>query len=162
MTSGTSAGPGARTNDHVALPAPPYDIPQTANADDQMTSQGGATNYAYDGDGSPSTYGGTALAFDPESRLTSYGTALTAGYDGDGLRGWKQGGAGRTYFLYDGATPLAEVKQFGGGDGAGHLRGGRPGVASHVVGQRVLHVRPARVRGRSVCPPPGRWRPRTS
>ena len=85
VTSGTSAGPGARTNDHVALPAPPYDIPQTANADDQMTSQGGATNYAYDGDGSPSTYGGTALAFDPEGRLTSYGTALTAGYDGDAL-----------------------------------------------------------------------------
>jgi len=38
---------------------------------------------------------------------------LAAGYRGDGLRAWKQSSAGRTYFLYDGEVPVAELSQAG-------------------------------------------------
>jgi RHS repeat-associated protein len=66
----------------------------------------------YDDNGNPTTYtGGAQLTYDEENRLTAYGTALTAGYTADGLRAWKDGGAGRTYFIYDGLTPVAELKE---------------------------------------------------
>jgi hypothetical protein len=44
--------------------------------------------------------------------MTSYGSVLTAGYNGDGLRAWKKLTA-RTYFLYDGMVPVAELNSSG-------------------------------------------------
>ncbi|MHB9022612.1 MAG: Ig-like domain-containing protein [Armatimonadota bacterium] len=74
----------------------------------QLTTGG----LVYDDNGNPTVYtGGAQLAYDGENRLTAYGTALTAGYNGDGLRAWKNAGGGRTYFLYDGLIPVAELKQ---------------------------------------------------
>jgi RHS repeat-associated protein len=69
----------------------------------------------YDDRGNPVVYRGVALTFDLENRLTSVGGALlTAGYRGDGLRAWKQAaGGGRTYFLYDGKTPVLELDAAG-------------------------------------------------
>lgn len=82
---------------------------KTYNSNNQQT----ATGFVYDGNGNPTTYNGTALSFDPENRLTSHGTTLTAGYRGDGLRAWKQVAAGRTYFLYDGISPVVELSATG-------------------------------------------------
>ena len=79
----------------------------TFNTDNQNTA------YAYDGNGNPTAYKGTALSFDPENRLTSLGTAMTAGYDGDGLRAWKSTAAGKTYFVYDGDSPVLEMNSSG-------------------------------------------------
>jgi RHS repeat-associated protein len=45
--------------------------------------------------------------------MTAYGAVLTAGYRADGLRAWKQTAAGRTYFLYDGITPVVELDAAG-------------------------------------------------
>ena len=39
----------------------------------------------------------------------------TDGYDGDGLRAWKQGISGKTYFLYEDANPVCEL------DGSGNV-----------------------------------------
>jgi RHS repeat-associated protein len=76
---------------------------QTFNADNQNTAN------IYDGNGNPTTYRTAALAFDPENHPTAYGSTMTAGYTGDGLRAWKQTAAGKTYFLYDGITPVCEL-----------------------------------------------------
>ena len=46
----------------------------------------------------------------------SRGPTLTAGHNGDGLRAWKQTGTNastRTYFLYDGTQPVAELDSTG-------------------------------------------------
>ena len=67
----------------------------------------------YDGNGNPTTYKGAAFAFDTENRLTVAGSLLTAGYTGDGRRAWKQSASGRTYFLYDGITPVCELDKTG-------------------------------------------------
>jgi len=75
----------------------------TFNADNQNTAN------SYDGNGNPTTYKGVSLTFDPENRLTAYGSVMTAGYTGDGLRAWKQNSTGKTYFLYDGLTPVCEM-----------------------------------------------------
>jgi RHS repeat-associated protein len=82
---------------------------KTYNSNNQQTG----TGFAHDNNGNPITYNGAALAFDPENRLTAHGSALTAGYAGNGLRAWKQGTAGRTYFLYDGAVPVVELDSAG-------------------------------------------------
>lgn len=60
---------------------------QSFNADNELTG----TGYAYEGDGSPKTYGGNSLVFDPtgnvSERLTSTGiVASTDLTDGFGLR----------------------------------------------------------------------------
>ena len=55
---------------------------------------------------SPTTYGGTALTFDPEDRLSAFGTAQTDRYDGDGHRAAKNIGS-TYYYLYDGDRVLA-------------------------------------------------------
>jgi RHS repeat-associated protein len=85
----------------------------TYNSDNQRLS----SNTAYDGNGNPTTYGGHSLAFDPEDRMTSYSTSgtavLQAGYSAGGLRSWKQSGGATTYYLYDGATPVAELSSTG-------------------------------------------------
>lgn len=69
--------------------------------------------FVHDGNGNPTTYKGATLAFDPENHLTAYGNALTAGYYGSGLRAWKQTAQGRTYFLYDGISPVCELDAAG-------------------------------------------------
>jgi hypothetical protein len=79
----------------------------TFNTDNQNTA------FAFDGNGNPTTYKGTALGFDPENRLTSYGTAMTVGYNGDDLRAWKSSAAGKTYFVYDGDSPVLELDSNG-------------------------------------------------
>ncbi len=79
------------------------------NADNQNTT------FGYDGNGNPTSYRGATLAFDPENHLIAYAQAMTAGYTGDGLRAWKQTPAPRskTYFLYDGLTPICELDNLG-------------------------------------------------
>ena len=84
-------------------------VTKSYNSNNQQTGSG----LAYDGNGNPTTYGGTTLTFDPENRLTAYGSVLTAAYTGDGLRAWKQNSSGRTYFLYDGIVPVAELDASG-------------------------------------------------
>jgi len=80
---------------------------RTFNANNQHTAN------TYDGNGNPTTYGGSSCAFDPENRATAFASALTAGYTGDGLRAWKQGTGGKTYFLYDGGAPVVEMNSSG-------------------------------------------------
>ena len=84
---------------------------RTCNADNQLAAPG----FVYDGNGSPTTYNVKLLGYDPEQRMTSFGTTQTASYDGDGLRAWKQKGAltTRTYYLYDGSTPVCEFSSTG-------------------------------------------------
>ena len=70
--------------------------------------------YQYDHNGNPTLYQNIAMAFDPENHLTRIGASgsphITAGYNGDGLRAWKETHTtGRTYYVYDGATPIVEV-----------------------------------------------------
>jgi RHS repeat-associated protein len=84
-------------------------VTKSDNSNNQQTG----TGFAYDGNGNPTTYNGTTLTFDPENRMTSYGTVLTAGYNGDGLRAWKENSTTRTYFLYDGITPIVEMDSSG-------------------------------------------------
>jgi len=102
---GTAGGPGNATAFKSGTQNRSY------NADNQLTNAG----FTYDGNGSPTAYNATALAFDPEQRMTSYGTVQTDGYDGDGLRAWKQKGAAttRVYFLYDGDQPVGEYYSTG-------------------------------------------------
>ena len=99
---GTSGGPGNPTSFKGAAYA--------FNADNQHIM----TGLAYDGNGSPVTYPGTALHYDPENRMTANtGDSQTDGYDGDGLRAWKQSGSSKRYFLYDGTQPVEEVSSSG-------------------------------------------------
>lgn len=58
-----------------------------------------------------------SIAYTPENEATQFGTLLTADYGADGLRAWKQDALGtRTYFLYDGVTPIHEL------DGTGAIK----------------------------------------
>jgi len=101
--NGTSGGPGN----------PTFFKGQTStfNSDNQNVSAG----YAYDGNGSSTTYQGNSLAFDPEQRLAS--DATTSGfsgntYDGDGHLQRTSQTAPRShtssllYRLYDGDLPV--------------------------------------------------------
>lgn len=45
--------------------------------------------------------------------MTAYGSVLSAGYNGDGLRAWKQGPAGRVYFIYDSVKAICELNSAG-------------------------------------------------
>jgi len=68
------------------------------------TNQPAGEGYAYDGNGNRTLYGGATLAYDPMNHLTAYRAPgevvlMTAGYTGDGLRAWKAGLGGRTYYL---------------------------------------------------------------
>ena len=70
--------------------------------------------FGYDGNGNPTTYKGSTLAFDPENRMTAYGSVLTNGYGPDDLRAWKQGASGATYFLYSNINqPMCEFNASG-------------------------------------------------
>jgi len=80
---------------------------RTFNANDQSVAQ------SYDGNGNPfPTYNSLSTAFDPENRLIQLGS-VTAGYRADGLRAWKDTGSTRTYYLYDGSTPVVELNSTG-------------------------------------------------
>ena len=72
-----------------------------------------AGQFTYDGNGSPTTYRGTSLTYDPEARATAIG-GLTAGYRSDGLRAWKSLDGSKTYFLYDeDGDPVVEMDSNG-------------------------------------------------
>jgi RHS repeat-associated protein len=90
-----------------------FTVSFTFNSDNQQTSGG---TFVYDGNGNPTTYKSSTFAFDPENRVTAIGSTWTAGYRGDGLRGWKQNGSTRTYYLYDGGEPVVEL------DGSGNVQ----------------------------------------
>jgi len=82
------------------------------------TNQPAGEGYAYDGNGNPTLYGGATLAYDPMNHLTAYRAPgevvlMTAGYTGDGLRAWKEGLGGRTYYLYDGTQLVCELTDTG-------------------------------------------------
>jgi len=70
-------------------------------------------DYAYNAGGNPTEYDGINLEFNGDDRLSEYGPTLICGYRGDGLHAWKDSGAGRTYYLYDGGTLLAELDAAG-------------------------------------------------
>ena len=84
-------------------------VTKSYNSNNQQTG----SNFSYDGNGNPTSYGGVSLTFDPANHLTAYGSTLTAGYTGKGLRAWKQNNTGRTYFLYDGLSPIIELDSSG-------------------------------------------------
>src|SRR6266849_8682219 len=94
------------------------------------------TGFVHDGNGTPTTYAGTTLAFDPENRMTAYGSTLTAGYNGDGLRAWKQNSGGRIYFLYDGIIPVAELDPSGSVTGTNTF--GAAGLVSRRIGSTTV------------------------
>jgi len=84
------------------------------NGQGQLT---GGANFEYDGLGNPTTWKGDTLTFDQNNGLTSYTSGeteqMTAGYRADGLRAWKESNGARAYYLYDGATLLAEISADG-------------------------------------------------
>jgi RHS repeat-associated protein len=87
---------------------------RTFNIKNQLTGGSGLGAFVYDGNGNPTTYNGVAVTYSPHNKPIQFGTMLSAGYRGDGLRAWKQNGAGtRTYFLYDGLTPVVELDATG-------------------------------------------------
>jgi RHS repeat-associated protein len=107
-----------------------YAVPYTNNfvsdaAENLTTFRNAGVNYSsdnqlmavtYDGEGNPNPYPlpgfnpPPAAAFDPEDRLTNLSGFFTAGYFADSRRTWRQVGSNPiTYYLYDGATLLAEL-----------------------------------------------------
>ena len=85
---------------------------QSFNTANQNTYGG---TLSFDANGNPAGYSGAALTWDANNKLVAAGSVLTAGYGADGLRAWKQNSSGRTYFLYDGLTPVCET------DGSGNV-----------------------------------------
>ena len=86
---------------------------------------GGSFTPVYDGNGNPTTYGVANPIFYIEDKLVG-NAYFTSGYRPDDLRGWKQSGSNRTYFVYDGAMLIAECSSSGDvtslfGYGAGGL-----------------------------------------
>ncbi len=82
---------------------------RTYDAQNQLTGGQGLGAFSYDVRGNPTTYNGVSLTWDAQDNPTAFGTLLTAGYTADGLRAWKEDAQGeRTYFLYDGTTPVLE------------------------------------------------------
>lgn len=82
---------------------------RTYNANNQSTGSG----FVYEGNGNPTSYGGTALTFDTENRMVSRGSTWTASYRSDRLIGSRTVSGTKRYFLYDGATLLAELNDTG-------------------------------------------------
>ena len=87
------------------------------------------------------------MTFDPENRLTTDAALQTNAYSGDGLRAWKQTGtttSTRTYFLYDGDTPVMEETSTGaflaantyGADGLVSSRRSGPGTICYLYDER--------------------------
>lgn len=104
---------------------------RTYNTKNQLTGGSGLGTFTYDNNGNPTTYNGTTATYDAENHLTSWGTALTAEYTAEGLRAWKQNSASvRTYFLYDGLTPIIEM------DGSGNAKAVNTFGANGLVSRR--------------------------
>ena len=74
------------------------------------------------------------------NRLTACGSAMSAGYLPDGLRGWKQNSSGYTYFVYDGAEPVAETGQHRHRHRGQHLRRQRPALPACQPGHHVFYT----------------------
>lgn len=86
------------------------------NNKNQLTGGGGlGGSFVYDGNGNPTTYNGSSVLYDPNNNPVAFGSQMTAGYRSDGLRAWKQSTSTgvRTYFLYDGLAPVAEMDAAG-------------------------------------------------
>jgi RHS repeat-associated protein len=85
------------------------------NTDNQLTGGPGLSSFTYDGNGNPTSYNGTGITFDANSKPNAFGSLVTAGYGIDGMRAWKQDSAtgNQTYFLYDGMTPVVEINSAG-------------------------------------------------
>jgi hypothetical protein len=98
------------------------------------------TGNSYDNRGNPTPYQGVAMSYDAESRLTGVGATWTAGYRGDYLRAWKQSGTTRTYFLYDGQTPVLEMDSTGAVTATNTL--GAAGLLSRRTGTVSTGVNP--------------------
>ncbi len=62
--------------------------------------------------------------------MTGFDSSLSAGYTVDGLRAWKQGTSGKTYFLYDGSVPVCEL------DGSGNVRATNTWGANGLLSRR--------------------------
>ena len=126
LTNETSTRNGGVNNsfgyDAIGNPVSWKGQARTFNANNQETT-GGTTNFAYDGNGNATTYQGYTNTFNESDKLTSVtshngytsvgqptstATFFTAGYRSDGLRAWKSGLYGTTYFLYDGSQLVCE------------------------------------------------------
>ena len=90
---------------------------RTYDYQNQLTGGTGLGSFEYDERGNPTTFNGVSLSWDEQNNLTTVGSAtsptLTAGYSADGLRAWKDSGTSKTYFLYDGTTPILEMDDSG-------------------------------------------------
>ena len=90
---------------------------QTYDYQNQLTGGTGLGSFEYDERGNPTTFNGVSLSWDEQDNLTTVGSAtsptLTAGYSADGLRAWKDSGTSKTYFLYDGTSPILEMDDSG-------------------------------------------------
>ena len=114
LTSEVSQRAGSYSNsyayDLVGNPTTWKSVGQSFNSVNQNT-QGGTLSF--DHNGNPAGYQGTELNWDVNDNLYSFGNTLTAGYTSQGLRAWKQTAAGRTYYLYNGSTPICELDSNG-------------------------------------------------
>ncbi len=114
MTQESSARNGTYTgNFGYDSAGNPTTFKGTAQAFNANNQQTSNGTFVYDGNGNPTTYRGSAFTFDPESRATGVGTTWTAGYRADGLRGWKNVNGTKTYYLYDDGEPVVELDASG-------------------------------------------------
>lgn len=103
------------------------------NSDNQLSISG----LGYDSNGNTTDFGGLTATYDPEDRLTSMpytyngqnGTFGAGYYASTGLRQYKDGVNGRTYYVYDGDDPVEEL------DSNGNL------IATNVYGPTGLIAR---------------------
>ena len=79
------------------------------------------------GPGNPTSFKGTPNTFNADNQTTS----VCYGYTGDGLRAWKSDASGRTYSLYDGADPVAEL------DANGSIQALNTFVANRLVSRHT-------------------------
>ncbi|MHB9132351.1 MAG: tandem-95 repeat protein [Armatimonadota bacterium] len=87
----------------------------TGFRDKQTQQLEGATRFEYDSNGNPLRYKDVPLTFDVYDQPTSFGgNTLTVGNSsGTNVRAWKQNSTQRTYFIYDGLTPVCEIDAVG-------------------------------------------------
>jgi len=126
--SGNGTGPGNPTTLRYG---------HNYNSDNQE-----APSQIYDGNGNPAGYNGHNVAFDPENQMIYYGLNTLNemfGYTGDGLRAWKEGASGRTYFLYDDSEPVCELGSSGNVT-ATNTFGANGLVSRHSGGNSVFYT----------------------
>ncbi len=81
---------------------------RTFNNSNQRTN----TGFVYDGNGNPTTHGGTTATYDAENRMLTYGSA-TYTYRADGLRASDGTGSSKKYYLYDGGNAICRLDSTG-------------------------------------------------